>query len=192
MSNNKLNIPWNKYALITYLAKSLQNKPAQFGKTALQKMVYLFQTIYQTDCGYDFEFYTYGPFTSRLMDDLDFTEHIGGVKICSVDTGKGGYEIVPGNDAEDILKRGNEFFSPPDIEDKFRRLLDNFGSFSATELELRSTIVYVDRDLQVRHSRSSEEEIVDLVKEIKPKFSPEEIQLAVEELEKKGFICKDR
>lgn len=190
MNKTGLNIPWNRYALIAKLAQSLQNKSPQFGKTALQKMVYLFQEIYKIDCGYSFDLYTYGPFASQLLNDLDFTEHIGGVKVSRVDASLGGYEITPGEEEEYILKKAESFINNSDVKEKLVQLIEDFGRFNAAELELRSTIVYVDRDLQRNGSRQGVEEVVQLVKGLKPKFSTDEIRLALEELKNKRFILQ--
>ena len=183
MNKIELNIPWKRYALITKLASSLQSTPnPQFGKTALQKMVYLFQAIYKVNCGYNFELYTYGPFTSQLLHDLDVTEHMGGVEVCRVDASNGGYKIVPGKKADVIIKKGENFLNDPEIKTKFSQLIANFGKYGAAGLELRSTIVYVMHDFQGRGFQPDTEEIVQMVEEIKPKFSSDEIRYAAAEL----------
>jgi uncharacterized protein YwgA len=188
MNNIGLNVPWKRYALIVKLAQAFQKINRQFGKTALQKMVYLFQEIYRVDCDYSFDFYTYGPFTSQLLNDLDYTEHIGGVNVSRVDNSVGGYEITPGEDVEYILKKAEGFIEAPDINAKLEQLIADFGRYSAVELELRSTIVYVDRDLRRTGTWREMEEILRLVKELKPKFSPDEIRSAIEELKSRQFI----
>ena len=183
MNKIGLNIPWKRYALITKLASSLQSTPnTQFGKTALQKMVYLFQEIYKINCGYNFELYTYGPFTSQLLHDLDVTEHMGGVEVCRVDASNGGYKIVPGKKADVIIKKGENFLNDPEVKTKFSQLIANFGNFRAAGLELRSTIVYVAHDLHGRGFQPDTEAIVQMVEEIKPKFSSDEIRYVTAEL----------
>ncbi len=188
MNKIGLNIPWKRYALIAKFAQSFQKINRQFGKTALQKMVYLFQEIYKVDCDFRFDLYTYGPFTSQLLNDLDFTEHIGGVKVSRVNASYGGYEIAPGEDVEYILKKAENFINNSDVNEKLAQLINDFGCFSAAELELRSTIVYVDRDLQRNGPRSDMKEIVRLVEGLKPKFHTDEIRHTVEELKNKQFI----
>jgi len=42
-----LDIPWYRYALIVALAEKMQGKGYWFGKTALQKLVYLLGAIYK-------------------------------------------------------------------------------------------------------------------------------------------------
>ena len=79
--NTSLELPWHRYALIAELAKRFEPVSRQFGKTALQKLVYFLQTIYGVDCGYAYEFYSYGPFASQLLNDLDLVAHFGGVSV---------------------------------------------------------------------------------------------------------------
>ena len=53
------------------LATKLDGVSPQFGRTVLQKLVYLLHVLYGVNPGYDFELYTYGPFSSQLLSDLD-------------------------------------------------------------------------------------------------------------------------
>ena len=39
--------PWERYGLIVELTGRIQNVSSQFGKTAMQKMVYLLQVVYE-------------------------------------------------------------------------------------------------------------------------------------------------
>lgn len=186
---NELNIPWQRYAIIAELAKRLDQKSPQFGKTALQKMIYLLQEIFKIDCGYTFELYSYGPFTSQVLHDLDFVEHLGGVEISVVNSGKGGFHIKPGEKIEFLLDKGKDFLSNHLVGDAFLKLVNQFGSYSASELELRSTIIYIDREIRDQESNPPDyERIFMLVKEVKPKFSDEEIQKAIDELRSKNYI----
>lgn len=43
----------------------------QFGKTVLQKLVYLLTTIYVVPTGYEHTLYTYGPFSAELASDVE-------------------------------------------------------------------------------------------------------------------------
>lgn len=187
MSNN-LNIPWHRYALIIKLAEELQSTAQKFGKTALQKMVYLFQEIYKVNCGYRFKLYTYGPFTAELLSDLDYIEHIGGVTVTYDDSSNGGYDISPGKEKEYLLSKGRYFINDPEVQEKLPQLIAEFGHFRAVDLELRSTIVYAVRDLQADNSKTNKEEVIQVVQGLKPRFPEDEIRQTVDELLDKGFI----
>jgi uncharacterized protein YwgA len=64
-------ISWNQYGVISKIVAGVQSKTLQFGKTSLEKFIYLLQEAYGVDCGYTFELYTYGPFSSDILMDLD-------------------------------------------------------------------------------------------------------------------------
>ena len=69
-------------------------------------------------------------------------------------------------------------------------LLETFGDMCVRDLELRSTIIFVDRDAVAGSREIGREDFVQEIKSIKPHFSCEEIDRAVEELEALGFIEK--
>jgi uncharacterized protein YwgA len=183
-----LDIPWQRYALIAELAQRCEGKCPQFGKTVLQKMVYLLQEVFHIDCGYDFDIYAYGPFTPQLLQDLDLVEHTGAVKIHPVVSMTGGYEISPGGQAAALIEKGSDFLNKGEVKKAIETLVDEFGHFWAKDLELRSTIIFVQRDSQKQGKLLSADDIVEIVKQIKPKFTNAEIRDAVEELKAKKYL----
>ncbi|MDD4951985.1 MAG: hypothetical protein PHV85_05505 [Desulfovibrionaceae bacterium] len=182
-----LELPWQRYALIAELARRLDGVSPQFGKTALQKLVYFLQTIYGVDCGYSYEFYSYGPFTSQLLNDLDLVAHFGGVSVEPGNSMMGGYHIKP-KDVDSIIERATEFLSEQQNRKALDSLVETYGRMTAKNLELRATIVYIERDMQRKKIGAKRGEICRLVSEIKPKFSTWEIEQAVDELNKRKHI----
>ncbi|RKX42659.1 MAG: restriction endonuclease, partial [Thermotogae bacterium] len=138
----RINIPWNRYALIVELADRFKERIPKFGKTLLQKMVYLLQEVYGVNCGYRFELYTYGPFSSELLQDLDLVESLGGVTVVPVISGVGGYMILPGEYSELLKKKAESFLSDEKTLSALDNVVKNFGNYLAKDLELRSTIIY--------------------------------------------------
>jgi uncharacterized protein YwgA len=183
-----LNIPWNRYGLIAELARRLYGKSPQFGKTILQKMVFLLQEVYGVKCGYQYDLYTYGPFSSQLLQDLDLVETLGGVQVDSVVSKLGGYHIVPGRENDALREKTKDFLQKPDVSDAMDKLLEEFGSFNAKELELLSTIVYVDKEMKTIGQPLTRDKMVQIVNGLKPKFSQAEILEAVDKLESKNSI----
>ena len=184
----KFLIPWHRYGLIAELASELQGKSPQFGKTSLQKMVYLLQTACKVDVGYEFDLYTYGPFSSQLLQDLDMVESLGGVQVRPVLSRLNGYRIDPADRNQVLRDRAKDFLSRPEVTEALRRLIKDLGHCSARDLELRSTIVYVFHDVG-SSGHTDRNKVIQLVNEIKPKFSRQEIVDAVEELEAKRYIA---
>lgn len=185
---NDINIPWHRYAIITELAIRFKDKGRQFGKTALQKMVYLLQEIYGIDCGYNYAIYTYGPFTDQLFADLDLVELLGGVVISSTSHGFGGYRIEPGEKATDLCKKGESFLLKQDVQSALAKLIEEFAGFSTADLELRSTIVYVARELREKEALPTMTRVCKVTQDVKPRFRYEDIQTAVEELSARSYI----
>lgn len=181
-------IPWKRYALIIELAKRLDNINPQFGKTALQKLVFFLQEIYGIKCGYDFELYSYGPFDSQLLGDLDLVRHWGGVTVSRVNNSFGGYRIRPSEKGDAIVVKAKEFIDDPKTEKALDDLVLTYGSMTARDLELRATTVYVERGLRKKGELRSKEKICSLVSQIKPKFDSQEIEQAVSDLRLRNHI----
>lgn len=184
---NKLNIPWHQYALIVTLAEKMQEKGNWFGKTALQKLVYLLETIYKVPCGYNFSLYIHGPFCNELMDDLDYMDALDSVSV-NYDPQVNGYRILPGLKREEIKDKARDFLAT--YQAHIEKLLADFGTMKARDLELRSTIIFVERAAHREKRNLSRNEFLQEVQSIKPHFSVAEIKSAIDELEEKGYIRK--
>lgn len=179
-----LDLEWQRYGLIIELADRMHSN-APFGKTALQKLVYFLQELHHVDCDYDFTLYTYGPFSSQLLADLDSVHAMGAVEV-EYDLATGGYSIKPGPKSETIKKKARHFLQQyaADIEDVVRR----FGRLSAKSLELRATLIYADRDVRSSGKAQSAEELVRVVHDLKPHFDDDTIFNAYRELNEGGFV----
>lgn len=187
--NNKLNIPWHRYGLITELAKRLKGKSPQFGKTALQKMIYLLQEAYEIDCGYDFSLYTYGPFSSDVLMDLGFAESAGGIVISHVTSGTGGYLIEPGPRGDMLCARAVDFLQKGEVQNALDRLVEDFGECLARDLELYSTTIYVAQKLSNdKDTSATQAKVAEFVQQVKPRFLANEIKDAIRFLQEKQFI----
>jgi uncharacterized protein len=176
---------WKKFGIIPVLAKSMDTESIIFGKTALQKYVYILQNIYGLDIGYDFEMYTYGPYCSELHNNLDLVEHWGSVFVGS--SSDHGYIIRPGNDNA-LIEKTTNYYQQAEAVRAIESLIKDFGAFSARDLELRATIIYVDREYEYKKTELTNDLLCKTVSAIKPKFSLHYIQEAVDELNHKGFL----
>ncbi len=186
--NVPLNIPWYRYALIAELAKRLATVSPQFGKTALQKLVYFLQEVYGVDCGYDFAIYSYGPFDSQLLANLDLVEHFGCVSVQPVFSITGGYAIRPTEKVDAIRDKAADFLDDDKTKKALDELVTTYGCMTAKDLELRATTVYVAHNLRRKGEPATRTEVCRLVGQIKPKFSSLEIDQAVDELNVHGHI----
>jgi len=185
MSNINFDIPWHKYGTVSYLAKKLPDKSPQFGKTILQKIVYILQEIYKVPCGYNYSLYTYGPYCGELSNDLDYVSFLNGVNV-DWEPFPGGYEISAGEKCDHIIEKAGEFIKS--YNDEIDMAIQKFGKSSAKDLELISTIIYVERYAKRTGESISIDEIINEVEEIKPKFDRSEIKKKVEILSKERTI----
>ena len=176
-----------KYAIIATIVKTIHEKGEHIGRTALQKLIFLLQTLYNVNCGYEFCFYTYGPFSSEILSNIEEMEKYNALKIDYINyqNGYSGYEIKPSSECEKVITIANDFLMAN--EEQLKSLLSSFGGENAVHLELYATIVWVDRDLTVKPHKSKEE-LANIVKELKPKFSLDEIKKGISFIEEKKFL----
>ena len=59
-----------RLSLPAVLARRLEGRSPQFGKTVLMKFAYLLQEIYGIPLGYRFSLYTYGPYSKEVLADF--------------------------------------------------------------------------------------------------------------------------
>jgi len=157
------------------------------GRTALMKYLYFLQAVRGVPLGYSFSMYSYGPFDSDVLADLSLAESLRIVEVTPVQFSGGyGYRIKPGTRAQAATGIAGEFLS------KHKRdidwLISVFGNLNSAELELTSTIVYVDREFADRKQYGSVSDITARVHEVKAHFTPEQIQGFVEVLMRQGIL----
>jgi hypothetical protein len=186
--NAPADISWRRYALIAELAKRLDGISPQFDKTALQKAIFLLQEVYGIDCGYDFKLYSFGPFDPQLNGDLDLVEYWGCVATQWVNAFFGGYRIRPTEKVDLIRPKAAAFLDDKRTESALNDLVTTYGAMPARELELRATTVYVERNIRAKGQSATRQTVLHLVGQVKPKFTPQEIEEAVNELSGRDHI----
>lgn len=169
-------------ARLGLLAVLAERAPAgHIGRTALMKYMYFLQTLRGVRLDYDFSLYSYGPFDSEVLADLEYAEASQVVTVTPVEfVGGYGYEIRPGGRADSAKREAAGFLGAH--EHDINWLFSSFGAFNSAQLELASTIVYVDRELAKVSLRQSCDEMTARVSEIKPHFSDEQIHTYVDRL----------
>jgi hypothetical protein len=144
-----------RLAIIAALAHRLAGG---MGRTALMKLTYFLQILKDVPLGYSFRLYTYGPFEPQVLEDLKVAEMMGAVRSTVFSYPGGyGYEIRPGEDADRVTGRAQDELAAH--EGALDWVVGEFGSRSAIDLEMASTIVYVDRAAAAIDSRLSTVEI---------------------------------
>lgn len=173
-------VPWEQYGMISYLTGEMEKFNVQFGKTSLQKIIYILQEVYDISIGYTYILYNYGPFSADLASDLDYVAALKGVEVSWANTG--GYSIKSGIDANAFIGKSKSFVDSN--EGKIKRALDIFGGMTAKELELRATIIYFVK----KHDESDENNIAVKIHQLKPYFDEEQIRETVIELKNNSII----
>jgi uncharacterized protein YwgA len=175
-----------RYVVISQLARLYDKKgELNLGKTALQKLVYFLQEVHGVPLGYEYTLYTYGPFSTELVADLDTAASMDYVRAV-YDAGLRGYEIKPAGGAEGLQKQSKDWLR--EVEPKIEAVFDAFRSYGAKGLELRATIVYVAREAKADKVVLGDDELAGEVHQLKPHFTEQTIRDAISELREKGYL----
>jgi hypothetical protein len=157
------------------------------GRTALMKYLYFLQTLRGVPLGYSFSLYSYGPFDSDVLADLASAEALDIVKVTPVDFAGGyGYRIRSGERAPSAKTNAAQFLAQHQGDIDW--LFSNFGGFNSSQLELASTIVYVDNELTEQGQQQSVDYVSSRVHEIKPHFTVTQIRKVAEDMLKKRVL----
>lgn len=153
----------------------VQQKPG-LGKTAMMKYIFLLQNVYRVPLGYDFEIYTYGPYSSEVMEDIDFARHqeIIDIERMSYSTGHSGYNLSPSRNLANSVEKEREFISR--YKESVAKVIELFGDKTAKDLELATTIIYLCGTYLKNCWPCNLDSISANVHEIKPHFNLETIK----------------
>jgi uncharacterized protein len=174
-----------RLAVITELASRAPS--GRIGRTALMKFSYLLQTVRGVPLGYRFTLYSYGPFDSSVLSDLSTAETLRAVQSnLTYYSGGYGYQIRQGEHGDSVMKAGQEFLNR--YQESIDWVLQEFGSHGSADLELESTIIYVDREAARKSETLSIELLGQRVRDVKPHFAEDYIREKVSQLTSKGLL----
>jgi len=174
--------PFENYGIIAYLSgKFTPTPPTQFGKTALQKIIYILQGSCNVPLNYHFEFFTHGPYSRKLSNDLELAEYNRAIKINKEEMGT---NISQGEKSEEFISLVHDFISKYDND--ICRVLADFGGYNAKELEVRATLIFIYN--YFKNEKKSREKLIDIFISSKPYFGTAEIGRALDELVQKNYV----
>ena len=151
-------------------------RAARLGRTAIMKLCFFLQESKGVPLGYQFSIYSHGPFDSDVLADLSTAERMNVLKSSIVYYPSGtGYEYSLGGDLS-VRKIAARFLD--EHQDSIAWVLANFGSRTAGDLELLSTILFVAKF----NNPPGADELVDFVSQIKPHFTKDQIGKGFQEL----------
>jgi uncharacterized protein YwgA len=161
---------------------ALAEKKPRLGRTAVMKLCYFLQTLRKVPLGYRFTLYSYGPFDAGVLSDLSTAEALGGIESKTVlYSGGYGYEISPAGRRRSVKSLGSGFIKKHGSD--LQWVVEQFGNFGSADLELLSTIVYVDRESAQAKARRTPEELAERVHEVKPHFTKPYVRQKVAHLQ---------
>jgi uncharacterized protein YwgA len=164
-------------------AKLAETIPGTFGRTSLMKLCYFLQVVKNVPLGYEFSLYSYGPFDSDVLSDLQAAENMGVLKSTLQQYPGGyGYDIRTSEKSNKAQQLAGNFLD--EHKDDIQWAIDSFGNRSASDLELMSTIVFLNTAERIR----DKEKLAERVESVKPHFSAEQIQRQIHWLEQNRMI----
>ncbi len=148
-------------------------------KIQLQKLVYFLQEAMEIPTNYPYKIHHYGPYAEALETDTTRLKFMGYVEV-KADSQGYGFHITPTDDPREewaeILRAYRE---PVDL------VIDIFGHYRIPELELAATIHYMRR---LRPNLPTDE-LLSLVRALKPKFSEQYVYGVHTQLEKLSLLA---
>lgn len=166
---------------------ALVEKQHPLGRTAVMKLCYFLQTLRNVPLGYRFTLYSYGPFDASVLSDISSVEALGGIESKTFFYSGGyGYEISPARKSGFVKALAPRFIRKyaPDIN----WVIGQFGNFGSADLELLSTIVYVDREYAQARKRQTKDALAEKVQEIKPHFKKPYVESKIEYLDEEHLL----
>ena len=178
----------NNLDRVALMAELVRRAPKPPGRTALMKLAYFLRTLRSVPLAYDFRLYTYGPFDSDVLDDLQYAEALGAVR-SEVIPYPGGkvYQYRAGSRVEEITDYAEAFLSRHG--ESIEWVLTKFGSRSALDLEMASTLVFVDRATLEKGAKQEMAELARKVQAVKPYLSRGAIEREARALEEEGLLA---
>ncbi len=171
----------DRVALIAHL---IARAPTKLGRTALMKCLFFLKVLKQVPMPYSFRLYTYGPFDSDVLDDLQYAEALGAVEGTLVEYARArGYEYQRGPKLEELERQAQDFLTRH--KESIDWVLREFGGRSAINLEMASTLVFIDR---VSKGRVTVADLARKVHEVKPHLPIDTIETEARSLKEKGLL----
>lgn len=161
---------WRKLGTIIRLVE--QSPQGALGRTAIVKLLYLLQEVRGVPLGYNFRLYTYGPFDSDVLNDLETAQSFQALHVKTVHYPSGyGYDVRAGSKAAAVKECVADWLTSRQSD--LAWAVENFAARSASELEIMATIVYVGRELAKQAKPYRLVDLAQRVREVKPRFSEE-------------------
>lgn len=173
---------------LVLIARLAQAWPGGYiGRTQLMKACYFLDVLREQPLPYRFTLYSYGPFDSDVLFDLGVAGNLGLVKEEYEPLASGyQYRITCVAETAILARLGGAKLAA--AEKDIAWVVENFGACSASDIELKATIVYADQESLADGESSSLDRLVSVVAGVKPKFDQGRILAAAQALKAKGLL----
>lgn len=170
------------------IISAIVNEHPGLGKTAMMKYIYLLQEVYKVPFGYEYSIYTYGPYSSTVMEDIDYADNIDIINVERqvYDSGISGYHITLSKEPKASIENDAEFVQ--EYMPAIQEMLSHFRAKNAKDLELITTIIYLYSSYAANKWPITE--VIQNVHDIKPHFNLATIKTTYDELNSLGILQK--
>jgi len=169
---------YNRLKVIDYIVKKKQ----KIYKTALVKILFVAQELYNVPLKYRFGLHIYGPYAPEISSEIIYLGQNKNIYSTPINIKNYvSYELSPAEQAGDFPEDNQDFINTH--KNTIDKLVDYMADMSVKELELISTIIFVwsrfykDKELLIKK-----------VNEIKPHFNEDKILEKYSELLAKEFL----
>ena len=172
---------------LAVIATLVQRNETRLGRTGIMKLMYFLQELKKVPLGYSFRLYTYGPYDSQVLEDLKVATDAETVTAEAFQWQGGmGYEIKLGKNADEFISRYADELK--DFDADLDWVVREFGNRTASDLEVVSTIIYVDRSSGQKGEHLTADEIVSRVGDVKPHHTEQKIRAILTDLVEKQVL----
>ena len=187
VSRNQNMIALSEFSKLAIITTLVRDSPIALGRTGLMKCLFFLKILENVPLPYNFRLYTYGPFDSHVLEDLQYAELLGAIKSTLVSYPGGyGYRFEAGPNAEDIERRAAN--SVGKYREKIDLILSQFGRRSAIDLEMVSTLIYIDRSFTSKGKKVELSVLARSVHDVKPHLSTNIIESEARGLKERGLL----
>lgn len=166
------------------LTALVQKHGGVIGRTMLMKLAFFLQTLKAVPLGYRFRLYNYGPYDAQVLDDLEVAQGRGLIDAQAYSFATGyGFALRPGKNARELAQQIAPFEKTIDL------VLAEFGNRSAADVEIVSTIIFVDRAAQAMREKIQTKELSNRVRAVKPHIEGKRIDAEISGLKRKQLLA---
>jgi len=162
-----------KLGLLSSIVRKLNQVDSWTGRMHIQKFIYFAQELLALPSDYDFILYQRGPYSFDLDTEIRSLRSIGAVEITLRPPPYGPTYSSTG--LGELISRRSTVGGETD--DKLTALAEELGPKQARDLELLATTLYV-----LRKEHRSEPDVVKRVLSLKPQFTNEQAEKALQEV----------